>query len=89
MEKITLTFDIPQSKEINGDQISELRKDMALRLDEDLREAGVGKWCGGLQSLGKIQIFLMIDGCREALPVIKETLNDHWLFPSMKIRRLK
>ena len=89
METITLKFDIPQSKKMHGDQISELRMEMALQLDKDLREAGVGKWSGGLQALGRIQIFLAIDSCREALPVIKDTLKDHWLFPSMKIRRLR
>ena len=89
METITLTFDIPQSKKRNGDQISELRRKMALQLDKNLREAGVGKWTGGLQALDKIKIFLAIDSCREALPVIKDTLKDHWLFPSMKIRRLR
>jgi len=89
METITLSFDIPQNRKIDGSQISELRQEMALHLDKDLREAGVGKWCGGLQPLGRIKIFLAIDTCREALPVIKGTLKDHWLLPAMKIRRLR
>jgi len=42
MQTITLTFDIPQSKKMNGNQISELRREMASQLDKDLREAGVG-----------------------------------------------
>jgi len=89
MQTIILTFDIPQSKKLDGNQISELRKEMALQLDKVLREAGVGKWSGGLQSLGRIKIFLAIDNCRQALPVIKGTLKDHWLLPSMKISRSK
>jgi len=89
METFTLTFDIPENKKMDGGQISELRQEMALHLDKDLREAGVGKWCGGLQSLGRIKIFLAIDNCREGLPVIKDTLKDHWLLPVMKIRRLR
>jgi hypothetical protein len=89
METITLTFDIPQSRKMDGDQISELQQEMASQLDKDLRDAGVGKWSGGLQALGRINIFLTIDNCRDALPVIKDTLKDHWLLPAMKIRRLR
>jgi hypothetical protein len=89
METITLTFDFPQSKKMSGDQISELRQEMALQLDKDLREAGVGKLSGGLQAMGRIKIFLVIDSCRTALPVIKDTLKDHCLLPQMIIRRLR
>ena len=61
METITLTFDIPQNKKMDGDQISKLRMDMAQQLDKDLREAGVGKWSGVLQALGRIKIILVIN----------------------------
>lgn len=89
METVSLTFDIPESKKMDGNQLSELRQEMGMQLDKDLREAGVGKWSGGLQSLERIQNFLAIDSCREALPAIKDTLKDHWLFPAMKIRRIR
>lgn len=43
METFTLSFDIPGKKKMDGGQISELHQEMALHLDKDLREAGVGK----------------------------------------------
>ena len=89
METISLSFDIPKNKKMDGGQVSELRQEMSLQLDKDLRDASVGKWSGGLQSLGGIKIFLAINSCREALPVIKGTLKNHWLLPKMKIRRLR
>jgi hypothetical protein len=58
MERITLSFNIPQTQKMDYDEASDLRKDISTRLDAALKEAGVGKWTGGMHTKDHIEIFL-------------------------------
>jgi hypothetical protein len=87
MERITLTFDISQTQKMDYHEASDLRKDISMRLDVALKEAGAGKWSGGMHTKDHIEIFVMVDGYEKALPVIQSTLKDHLLFRCMKIQR--
>ena len=87
MERITLTFNISQTQKMDYDEASNLRKDISMRLDEALKEVRAGKWTGGMHTKDHIEIFLLVNDYDKALPVIQSTLNNHWLFPNMKIQR--
>ncbi len=87
MERITLTFSISQTQKMDYDEASNLRKDISMRLDEALKEAGAGKWTGGMHTKDHIEIFVMVKDYNQALSVIQSSLKVHWLFPHMKIKR--
>ena len=75
MERITLSFNIPQTQKLDYDEASDLRKDISTRLDAVLKEAGAGKWTGGMHTKDHIEIFVMVNDYKKALPVIQSTLK--------------
>jgi hypothetical protein len=87
MERIILAFNISQTQKMDYDEASSLRKDISTILDAALKEAGAGKWTGGMHTKDHIEIFLMVKDYEKALPVIQSTLGGHWLYPYMKIKR--
>jgi hypothetical protein len=87
MERITLSFNISQTQKMDYDEASALRKDISMRLDVALKEAGTGKWTGGMHTKDHIEVFVNVNDYDKARPVIKSTLKDHWVFPYMKIQR--
>ena len=86
MERITLSFDISKSH-IDYDGASGLRHDISSRLDQALKSANSGKWVGGSYTKNVIEIFVKVDDSEQAIPIIQNTLKDHWLAPLMKITR--
>ena len=86
MERITLSFDIEKSQ-IDYDGASDLRHDISMRLDKALKSANSGKWVWGTYTKDYLEIFVIVDDYQQALPVIQDTLKDHWLLPLMKITR--
>ena len=86
MERITLSFDISKSH-IDYDGASDLRYDISTRLDKALRSANSGKWVGRSYTKDIIEIFVKVNDSQEAIPIIQDTLKDHWLLPLMEITR--
>jgi hypothetical protein len=86
MERIRLSFDISESS-LDYIQASEIRRKIATRLDNALKCCKIGKGAGGAYNKDIIEIFLMVNNHDEALTVIQTELQEHWLFPLMKITR--
>ena len=86
MEQIILSFDISCEK-LGYDEAGDLRRDISKRLDKALRDAGVGKWTGGVCGLDTMEIFIRTDKPDTAIPIVKAMLAEHRLWPLMEIKR--
>ena len=60
MKRIALSFDT-SSQHLDYVKISELRREMATRLDNALKTFNAGRWAGGAYTKDTIEIFLNVN----------------------------
>lgn len=75
-----------QFAKVNPDLLREfeegpLRQDLAKRIDQALRSAGVGKWSGTRARGQSIEVSCKVTDLSEAQSVVRLILADHPLLP--------
>jgi hypothetical protein len=86
MERVKLTFYVASLK-MSYKDAADKRKDLALLLDENLRNTNTGKWIGGSYTKNTIEIFLAVNDYDKAFLVINSILKNYPLLPYMRIEQ--
>ena len=81
-----ITFDLSETEKMDNSKVSNLRKDISVKLEKAFQRGNIGKRTGALHSHDIIQVFFRVKDYQQALIIIKSTLGGHYLFPFMKVQ---
>ena len=85
MASMILKINLQKNREFEGHNITCLREDLSIRLEDALLRTNIGRWIDDLQTSEGIVIFFEVTDYIEGLRLIESTFRNHRLYPLIKV----